>query len=163
MATAAGLIQIATIKKQHEAESAGYYSGGFTRRDPDNRKEAGVVHVNEFVANHHAVANPALSPVLRLIDYAQRNNTVGSLTSEDVSRVLGHNGGVSVRGEDPTTNNPPAAMADFISVNAETNRVLTRFALMLENGVEAYMVMDGERGFHRKYTNFLKLTKNPKK
>lgn len=163
MATAAGLIQIATIKKQHEAESAGYYSGGFTRRDPDNRKEAGVVHVNEFVANHHAVANPALSPVLRLIDYAQRNNTVGSLTSEDVSRVLGHNGGVSVRGEAPTTNNPPAAMADFISVNAETNRVLTRFALMLENGVEAYMVMDGERGFHRKYTNFLKLTKNPKK
>lgn len=30
MATAAGLLQIATIRKQHQAEAAGYYSGGYT-------------------------------------------------------------------------------------------------------------------------------------
>ena len=30
MATAAGMIQIAAIKKQHQAEEAGYYKGGFT-------------------------------------------------------------------------------------------------------------------------------------
>lgn len=66
-ALAAGMIQVATIKKQHEAQAVGYYEGGFTSRYPNNRKEVGVVHANEFVANHEAVANPALSPLLRLI------------------------------------------------------------------------------------------------
>ena len=63
IALAAGALQIATIKKQHEAEAAGYYEGGFTggRR---YHKEAGVVHEGEFVANHQAVNNPQLLPVL---------------------------------------------------------------------------------------------------
>lgn len=75
LATAAGMLQIATIKKQHQAEAAGYYEGGFT--GPGHwKKEAGVVHAGEFVANHNAVNNPQLLPALRLIDAAQRNNTV---------------------------------------------------------------------------------------
>lgn len=84
LATAAGMRQIATIKKQHQAEAAGYYEGGFT--GPGHwKKEAGVVHAGEFVANHNAVNNPQLLPALRLIDAAQRNNTVASLTAQDVS------------------------------------------------------------------------------
>ena len=98
LAVAQGMIQVATIRKQHQAEAAGYYSGGFTKRDPDNRKEVGVVHANEFVANHKAVANPALSPILGLIDHAQRTNTVGSITADDVSNALGKTTGVSARG-----------------------------------------------------------------
>ena len=88
IALAAGAIQIATIKKQHQAEEAGYYEGGFTggRR---YRKEAGVVHEGEFVANHQAVNNPNVLPFLNFLDQAQRNNTVGSLTAQDVSRQLG--------------------------------------------------------------------------
>ena len=87
MATAAGMIQIATIKKQHEAQQAGYYSGGFTG-GTRYRREAGVVHEGEFVANHEAVNNPNVLPVLRLIDNAQRNNTIASLTAADVSRAI---------------------------------------------------------------------------
>lgn len=84
LATAAGMLQIATIKKQHQAEAAGYYEGGFT--GPGHwKKEAGVVHAGEFVANHNAVNNPQLLPALQLIDAAQRNNTVASLTAQDVS------------------------------------------------------------------------------
>lgn len=87
-AIAAGMLQIATIKKQQQAQQAGYYEGGFTggRR---YRREAGVVHEGEFVANHHAVQNPAILPFLNFIDQAQRNNTVGSLTPADVSRSVG--------------------------------------------------------------------------
>jgi hypothetical protein len=88
MATAAGMIQVAAIQKQAQAQEAGYYEGGFTggRR---YRKEAGVVHEGEFVANHRAVQNPAVLPFLKFLDQAQRNNTVGSLTAEDVSRSMG--------------------------------------------------------------------------
>ena len=56
-ALAAGALQIATIKKQHQAEEAGYYEGGYTGGHR-YRKEAGVVHEGEFVANHQAVNSP---------------------------------------------------------------------------------------------------------
>ena len=93
-AIAAGMLQIATIKKQQQAQEAGYYGGGFTggRR---YRREAGIVHEGEFVANHKAVENPAILPFLNFLDQAQRNNTVGSLTMQDVSRSLGGGGGAS--------------------------------------------------------------------
>lgn len=88
MATAAGMLQIATIKKQHQAEAAGYYEGGYTGGNR-YRKEAGVVHEGEFVANHNAVNNSSIRPALDLIDRAQRTNTVGSLTADDITRSLG--------------------------------------------------------------------------
>lgn len=88
MAVAAGMIQIAAIKKQAQAQEAGYYEGGFTG-GRQYRKEAGVVHEGEFVANHQAVQNPAILPFLQFLDQAQRNNTVGSLTAQDVSRSMG--------------------------------------------------------------------------
>lgn len=168
MATAAGMIQIATIKKQHEAQAAGYYSGGFTDRDPDNRREVGVVHANEFVANHKAVANPALSPVLSLIDRAQRANTVGSLTAADVSNALGQGRGVSARGEvaapapgsDPLLAGSVAAMAD---TSAATRKALDRLSENLEGGIETYVVMDGERGLHKKLKHYERLIQNPKR
>ena len=37
LATAAGMLQVATIKKQHKAEAAGYYEDGFT--GPGNYKK----------------------------------------------------------------------------------------------------------------------------
>ena len=86
-AIAAGMMNIATIKKQHQAQAVGYYSGGFTLLG-DPKKEVGVVHANEFVANHNAVRNPNILPVLQLIDYAQKNNTVGSLTANDITASL---------------------------------------------------------------------------
>ena len=87
IALAAGAIQIATIKKQQQAQEAGYYEGGFTGGSR-YRREAGVVHEGEFVANHNAVNNPQLLPALRLIDVAQRNNTVGRLTAADGATVV---------------------------------------------------------------------------
>ncbi len=167
MAAAAGAVQIATIKKQHEAEAAGYYSGGFTPKDPDDRREVGVVHANEFVANHQAVANPALSPVLRLIDHAQRTNTVGSLTADDVDIALGRRVGVSARGGgDQSRDNTAAiavAYAAFAESNAATREALDRLAAILADGLTAEMVMDGENGFHKKYERYKRLISNPKR
>lgn len=166
LALAAGAAQIATIKKQHEAQAAGYYEGGFTTRDPNNRREVGVVHANEFVANHQAVANPAISPVLRLIDTAQRNNTIGSLTAADVSNALGQGSGVSARGEaaavrsDSLLRSGLSAVADS---NVAANEAMTRLSDALEDGIEAKVILDGEDGFHRRYKHFLKLQNNPKR
>lgn len=88
MAVAAGAIQIATIKKQQQAsEAQGYAEGGFT---PPGRKDepVGVVHAGEWVASQKLVNNPQSRPLLEALDYAQRTNTVGSLTAADVSRSI---------------------------------------------------------------------------
>lgn len=167
MALAAGAIQIATIKKQHEAQAAGYYEGGFTRRDPDDRREVGVVHANEFVANHKALANPVLSPVLRLIDTAQRNNTVGSLTAADVSNALGQGTGVSARGDAAMGNSFGAAVAEGLAIAAEGVRqsaeAMNRLNDSIAEGIEAKLIIDGEDGFHRKYQHYQKLLNNPRR
>lgn len=165
LATAFGMMQVATIKKQHQAESAGYYSGGFTRRDPDNRREVGVVHANEFVANHEAVANPAVAPVLRLLDYAQRNNTVGSLTAADVSNALGQGAGVSARGvvTSPAVSSAaaPADNSAIAGVLSGARDAIDALNSNIARGIEATMIMDGERGFDAKYTRYNRLRNNP--
>lgn len=88
MAVAAGAVQIAAIKKQQQASaSQGYKSGGFT---PPGRADeaAGVVHKGEWVASQSLVNNPRTRPLLEALDYAQRTNTIGSITAADVSRSV---------------------------------------------------------------------------
>ncbi len=88
MAIAAGAIQIASIKKQQQAsESQGYMQGGFT---PSGRidEEVGVVHAGEWVASQRLLASPVARPIINALDYAQKNNTIGSLRADDVSRTI---------------------------------------------------------------------------
>ncbi len=88
MAIAAGMIQIAAIKKQQQAsEAQGYATGGFT---PAGRKDepVGIVHAGEWVASQELVKSPVARPLLEALDYAQKTNTVGRLNANDVSRTI---------------------------------------------------------------------------
>lgn len=165
MALAAGALQIATIKKSHQTQQAGYYEGGFTSRALNNRREVGVVHANEFVANHKAVANPELLPVLRLIDQAQRNNTVASLTSADVSRALGQGAllgeatATQLRSAGRDNRSMQLVAASMEQQTAAINELNNRLA----DGIESYMVMDGERGFDRSWQRYQRMKNNPRR
>lgn len=155
IATAAGLLQVATIKKQHQAEAAGYYEGGFT--GPGNyRKEAGVVHAGEFVANHNTVNNPQLLPALQLIDAAQRNNSVASLTAQDVSRAMGTGSAAVVA---PVVN----VNTDNAEVGASLDNVSTTIDQLNEQlaaGIKSYVVITGPDGFDRKWKEYQKMLGN---
>lgn len=152
-ATAAGMLQIAAIKKQHAAEQAGYYEGGFTG-GTRYRREAGIVHEGEFVANHQAVNNPNIVPFLNFLDQAQRSNTVGSLTMADVSRQF-------------APQQSPQIVAPV--VNVQTDNVDLRQAIeaqqaatvalleRLSEPIEAKMEM---QGFDRDYTRYKNLLRN---
>ena len=149
IALAAGALQIATIKKQHEAEAAGYYEGGFTG-GTRYRKEAGVVHEGEFVANHQAVNNPQLMPVLSLIDQAQRNNRVASLGAEDVTRVMGSAAATVVTPiVNVQTNNDD--IRDTMNRMQETTERLND---RLDEGIDIVFPMDR---FDRNYRHYNKL------
>ena len=165
MALAAGALQIATIKKSHQTQQMGYYEGGFTARDPNNRREAGVVHANEFVANHNAVSNPQLLPVLRLIDQAQRNNTVGSLTREDVSRAIGQGailGDMTVAQQRTAEQHDTSMVMVAASMERQTDAI-NELNARLADGIESFMVMDGERGFDRSWERYQRMKNNPKR
>ena len=136
LAIAAGAIQIATIKKQQQAQEAGYYEGGFTG-GRDYRRKAGIVHQGEFVANHRAVNNPQLLPALRLIDRAQRNNTIGMLTAADVSQSLGT--GTTVVSA-PTVN-VQTDNAQLSGVISKMNDTLDRMGALLDGGITANVSM----------------------
>ena len=153
MAIAAGMLQIATIKKQQQAQEAGYYEGGFTggRR---YRKEAGVVHEGEFVANHQAVQNPNILPFLNFLDQAQRNNTVGSLSMQDVSRSVGAGGAAQI--VTPIVN----VQTDNEQLNGTlqlVNESIGALNQQLLDGIHADVYIDGPQGLHRQYSRFLKL------
>lgn len=156
MATAAGLLQIATIRKQHQAEAAGYYSGGYTggRR---YRREAGVVHEGEFVANHQAVNNSSIRPAFDLIDRAQRSNTVGSLTADDISRALGSGGGGAVVTPVVNVSNDNSEVRESLD---GVNNAISILNQTLDDGLEIVMPIAGRSGLHRKLKDYERLLDN---
>lgn len=167
LAVATTAAQIATIRKQAEAQQSGYYEGGFTpgRR---YRRTAGVVHEGEFVANHKAVNNPAVLPVLRLIDHAQRNNTIASLTAADVSRAIAAPG-VPPQGRTPDAEGsatrpamaqrraqPDTVPADTVAQGLQ--EAIDRLNARLEQGIRSTVSIDGRDGVAYQLDKFRKLT-----
>lgn len=93
LAVATGAIQLASAKAAAD-QAAGLYEGGYNdeyqegyTRKGDPRKQAGVipVHQSEFVANHKAVANPEVRPVLDVID---RHQKAGDIHMLNATRML---------------------------------------------------------------------------
>lgn len=155
MATAAGMIQLAAIKKQHQAEATGYYDGGYTGGNR-YRKEAGVVHEGEFVANHNAVNNSSIRPALDLIDRAQRSNTVGSLTADDITRSLGQGSSTVVAPVVNVNNDNTEVRQSLDGVNA----AVSRLTQTLDDGIEVEVPISGRRGLHRRLQDYQRILNN---
>lgn len=90
---ASGAAQLAAAKMASD-QAAGLYEGGYNdeyqegyTRKGDPRRQAGVipVHQSEFVANHRAVANPQVRPVLDVID---RHQKAGDIQMLNATRLL---------------------------------------------------------------------------
>lgn len=134
--------QIAAIKVAFAAVKGmigNFYTGGFTGPGEWDRPQ-GIVHSNEFVANRFAVANPAIRPVLNLIDHAQRTNTVGSLTASDVSAVVAPSAVVPVSG---SGNDTDPALRLLI---ADCVRVIQKVDTRLQQRIRADVYVAGPHG-----------------
>lgn len=147
--TAMGMVQLDTIQKNAEARKAaiGYYSGGFTGGN-NYLREAGVVHEGEFVANHDTVNNPAVYPLLDLINQAQKNNTSGSLTEADISRQLGAAPAAAPVVNVTTDNSELRRSVDSM------NEVVSRLSDQIDEGIETNISIQ-ELEKKRKYYNKL--------
>lgn len=183
-AVAAGMIQVAAIKKQHEAQAAGYYEGGYTPDPAHPRRTVGVVHGGEFVVNNRAVRNPALSPLLNLIDRAQRTRTVARLTPADVSRTIlapqiaaagagsaAHSltslettataGGILTRPADTAAADSLTAVATATAeTQARAARAIDRLTDRLDEGITATCRIDGNDGVAQSLKRYERLRRN---
>lgn len=155
IALAAGMMNLASIKKQHATEEAGYYDGGFTGGH-NYRKRAGIVHEGEFVINHAGVNNTNLMPFIRLIDRAQRSNTVGALTSTDVSRQLGAGASAVVAPVVNVTNDNE----EMRSTIDRVDRTMDKLNRNIEDGITAVVSVTGRNGIRHNLDMYDKMMDN---
>lgn len=160
MAVAAGAIQIAAIKKQQQAsETQGYQSGGFT---PQGRADevAGVVHKGEWVASQRLVNNPRTRPLLEALDYAQRTNTIGSISAADVSRTITAPAVLAAQPSTPQTvvnntyNSTPSAD------NSELTSTIRQLKDRLNEPFVTVNTVTGDHGIQQAQDEYDRLMKN---
>lgn len=165
MAIAAGMIQIAAIKKQQQAsEAQGYAQGGFTPQGRVN-EEVGVVHAGEWVASQKLLASPVARPLINALDYAQRTNTIGSLRADDVSRAIAPNV-VSTQQvqpvvvQAPTDNVASAALAQSAAVLSKYEETMNRLNQRLNEPFVTVNTVTGDTGIKQAQEEYDTLIRN---
>ena len=166
MAIAAGMIQIAAIKKQQQAsEAQGYAQGGFTPQGRVN-EEVGVVHAGEWVASQKLLASPVARPLINALDYAQRTNTIGSLRADDVSRTIVGTGAVAspspkpVIIQAPTDNVASAALAQSAAVLSKYEETMNRLSQRLNEPFVTVNTVTGDTGIKQAQEEYDTLIRN---
>ena len=165
MAVAAGVIQIASIKKQQQAsEAQGYASGGFT---PAGRvdEEVGVVHAGEWVASQKLLASPVARPLINALDYAQKNNTIGSLRAEDVSRTITSSVAPvaqpqSVVVQAPSDSVATAALAQSAAALSDYKKVMDKLERRLNEPFVTVNTVTGDTGIKQAQDEYSALIRN---
>lgn len=154
MAVAAGMIQVQAIKKQQQAaEAQGYSKGGFTPKGPVD-EPAGIVHAGEWVASQKLLANPVARPMIEALDYAQRNNTIGSLRPEDVSRSI------TAPVELARMAESDASSALMVAALARSSRVIDSLERRLDEPFVTVNTVTGDAGIKHAQDEYSRLISN---
>ncbi len=143
-----------------------FYTGGYTGGgDWDEPK--GVVHSNEFVANRFAVANPAVRPVLDLIDVAQRTGSVSNLTVDDIVAVSNLSGTESMPRKNEVVihsgNKVPNDYAELIQMLRLLNQTMVKAKDAYEKPSPAYCWVEGKGGVNEALNLVNKMKNNAKR
>lgn len=169
MATAAGMVQIAVIKKQKEAAmSAEYAEGGFTPDGP-KKKVVGVVHAGEWVASQKLVKSPVVKPLLQALDVAQRGNVIGTLqlpAQQVISaspKVIGLKGyGDELRGtrDEMAAETAVKGLEGYKVMSEKLSDVISRLEERLEEPSVAVVRVTGEHGLDKAERDYARMVNN---
>lgn len=168
MATAAGMVQIAVIKKQKEAAmSAEYAEGGFTPDGP-KKKVVGVVHAGEWVASQKLVKSPVARPLLEALEVAQRRNRIGTLPSvqQVISaspKVIGLKGyGDELRGtrDEMAAEAAVKGLEGYKVMSERLSDVISRLEERLEEPSVAVVRVTGEHGLDKAERDYARMVNN---
>lgn len=163
LALAQGAVQIAVLKKQQQisASAAGYMEGGFTRKGRRD-EPAGIVHAGEWVASQALVNSPKTRPLIDMLEYAQRNNRIGSLSMEDVSRSLTAPMAAAYRTQQPAAEPKVIVMpqeSDSKTMD-KVSKALDRLYERLEKPITATTHLTGPGGINEARDEYNRIIKN---
>jgi TP901 family phage tail tape measure protein len=157
MATAAGLMQVAVIKQQQTLSNAqGYSKGGFTPDGPAD-KPVGIVHAGEWVASQKLLKNPATRPAIEALDFAQRNNTFGSISQEDVTRHVTAPVVIAQASSDGSMERAIIAMSAVMEQYQET---MQRLGSRLDEPFVTVATVSGDKGIKQAQDEYQRLQNN---
>lgn len=152
-------IAFAALKEAVNSFDVGGYTGIGRWDEP-----AGIVHKGEFVANRHALANPAVKAVLDVVDNAQRRGTVANLTSDDIRAVASRPGTDINSGQTlvtkPADDKVSRELLSLLRQNIETV-VAAREAY--EKPSPSYCWLEGDGGINEKQKLLTKIKNNAKR
>ena len=160
MAVAAGMIQIAAIKKQQQAaEAQGYSEGGFT---PDGRSDepVGIVHAGEWVASQKLVKSPKTRPIIEALEYAQRTNTIGSLAAADVSRSITAPMLLASQPQQPQIVVNQSTPNVVVEQNSEYVETMRRLSQRLDEPFVTVATVTGDKGINKAQDDYERLLRN---
>lgn len=155
-------LQVAAIKAAFAVVKGlvgNFYTGGYTPSG-DWDKPQGIVHSNEFVANRFAVANPAVRPVLDLIDAAQRSGTIANLTGGDIAAVAGSRPMTAAQAPVVVTSASQPNDRELMRTVRDLRQVISRLVVRLDEPIEAYGVISGRHGWRQKLDEYDRLLNN---
>ena len=155
-------LQVAAIKAAFAVVKGlvgNFYTGGYTPSG-DWDKPQGIVHSNEFVANRFAVANPAVRPVLDLIDTAQRSGTIANLTGGDIAAVAGARSTSFVQSPMVVGSASQPSDRELMQTVRDLRHVISRLVVRLDEPIEAVGVISGRHGWKQKLDEYDQLLNN---
>jgi TP901 family phage tail tape measure protein len=149
----AGAAQTAVIVAQKAPQ---FRSGGYTKEDHSDDKEAGIVHTNEFVANAQAKKNPTVKPVLDIIDRAQKSGAIRSINLPEVIKASTYKAGGYTAS---TASDPDFQSFDLSKMNAAIARFDSIIIRLEENGIHGKWVYQDFKKMADKEANAIKRTR----
>ena len=150
-------MQVAVIKQQQNLSNAqGYAKGGFTPDGPAD-KPVGIVHAGEWVASQKLLKNPATRPAIEALDFAQRNNTFGSIGQNDVTRYVTAPAVIAGAASDGSMERAIVAMSVVIGEYQET---MQRLGERLEEPFVTVATVSGDKGIKQAQDEYQRLQNN---
>ena len=148
LAAVEGATQIALVASQ---KTPAFYEGGYTLKDNNPKKVAGVVHANEYVIPEQGLQNPKLTPFIQRIEKARIQGNLSTLNPDMAAAsfrgffVGGNTSSQPVLLPAASTPNAPPPSSDPASMQL-INRMYTILDKLDKNGVRGkWFLHDLER------------------
>ena len=152
-------IAFAALKEAVNSFDVGGYTGIGRWDEP-----AGIVHKGEFVANRHALANPAVKAVLDVVDNAQRRGTVANLTAEDIRAVASGPGSDINNGQTVLAKAADDKVSrELLSLLRQNIETVVAAKEAYEKPSPSYCWLEGDGGINEKQKLLSKIKKNAKR
>lgn len=155
---ATGIAQLLLANEQRQ-QVKNLWTGGYT--SPGRWDEPkGVVHSEEFVGNRFAVRNKSVNRVFRMIDLAQKNNTIASINETDIIRSLGAVRSGSPEKEVVYRNTPSSFDPGVTEALTLVSRSVSDLKRQMEEGTLARTYVTGDGGTKTARDKYDKMLKN---